>query len=768
MGTFTSCRKVFFFALFSAWATAYGSLCVCAAEPLIWHSPAPSEHFVGRESELKKMHWLLKKHNKAAFVGGSGWGKTESAKEYIKRYHKQYHIIWWIDGRQSLPSQFLNLARAIRPALPVTVESAVQYVKDHLRRSGKKFLLVFDDVRQPVDIENFMPKSGGDILITSQNKQICTATVTLSALSRHESIRLLEKVMGRSDVQGLDELGRILSDFPLSLVQSGSYLRSNLQSDALAYIELFKTKRSNLMDSQLHFVSHNRGVSQALDEKKPFFTAALKVTFDQIKKEDPLAFDILKMISFLYHQDLSAEMLTYSSEKMAGLSALATLEKYNILEKDRGSYGTHELTQTTMRDSMSEQEQRESALKAVDAAKQAMLAHRNKITDASVSEILLKNLMVAIKHADDLGIVQKEVIEAKVYVVDHCATNKKPYTTDEKFVRDIDNYLEKHNDIDPWILAIYYPHRAVYSHYFGDDSSKNDEIIGNIKKALVLIENDRRDVIEDKATALYYLTQIYSLKGELREAEQHISALKEIFPNISGHMKLYYTALSIWLSFQSGNSFDANSLTDCLVKHMDQATNESSRAHFTYVIANALARQGLYDEAKEHAEKAYTLAIKQKGTGISTREVGQAALVLAMCHLNEKSFKLAKTRVDEALDVLDTFFKGPDKVHEQAYAHMICGDIFVAEEKLSEAWEEYEKAETIYEKLLTNMSIADVATLYEKMALTAAKMDRQMITKDYFNKLREVFGVKHLGVMRVLEYMNKNNLPLPLLDPIDF
>lgn len=765
MGTFTSCRKVFFFALFSACLTDYISLYVCAAEPLIWHSPSPSEHFVGRESELKKIHLLLKKKHKAAFVGGSGWGKTETAKEYIRRYHKQYDIIWWFDARQSLPIQFLNLSKSIDPSSTNTPDSAAQYGKDYLRRAGKRFLLIFDDVHQFSEIEDFLPMGNGHILATSQNKQVCTATVTLSALSRKESIRLLEKVMGRTDVKGLDELGKILSDFPLSLVQSGSYLRSNLQSDALAYIDLFKTKRRKLMDMQSLFVSNNKGMSQDLDAKKPFFTAALRLTFDQIKKEDPLAFDILKMISFLYHHDLSPEMLTCSSQDIAQLSALATLEKYSILEKGKGSYRTHELTQTTMRDNMSEEEQRESVLKAVDTAKQAMLAHRNKITDTSVSESLLKNLMVAVKHADDLGIVQKEVIEAKIYILDYCYSTKKPSLIDKSLIDSIDKYLGEKNDVDPLLLAIYYPHMSVYYYYFHSDSIKRRKAIENIKKAIFLLDGDTRKIVsEDKATALYYLVQMYALRGELREAEKYLPDLQKAVNHCASHMKLYYNALALWIIIQNGNVESSDRFISELTKYEDQATSATSHAYFLYVQADALAREGLYAQARDCARQAYQISVKENGTWALSR----AALVLAVCHLHDKELNLAKEKVEEAIGGMKTLFKGPDKVHEQAYAHIIYGDIFVAEENLPEAWAEYEKAEKIYENLLESMAIADVATLYEKMALTAARMDRQVVTKDYFNKLREVFGVKHLGVMRVLEYLNKKNLPLPLLDPRDF
>ena len=758
METFTTCRKYFFFGLSVAFLAACIPLSTRANEaPLIWNSPSSNENFVGRESELKKLHGLLKKKHKAGLVGGSGWGKSQAAKEYIRRHYKEYEVIWWI---QDNSTQFLKLARALSPSAVVTTDSAVQYVKDHFRRLRKKFLLVFDDVRQHADIECFLPLGGGYVLFTSQNKEICSSTVALSSLSRGESVYLLEKTIGQPGIQNLEELASILSDFPLSLVQSGAYLRSNLNSDVTAYIDLFKTKRGKLMESQSRFVLQNRGASPMLDVEKPFFTTALRLNFEQIRKEDTMAFSLLTVLAFLHHPNMTEEMLVGSSQKTEALSALATLEKYNILEKENESYRTHELIQITMRDSMGEQEQREAALKAVNMAKQTMLVHRNKITDPSISDNLLKNLMVAIQHADYLNIVQKELIEAKIYVVDHCFAKKKPAVA-ETAIKNIDQYLEKHNDLDPLFLAIYYPHKAASSYYFENDTTARKNVTDNIKKALVLLENDTREEIsEDKATALYYLAQMYSLKGELKEAEQYKSDLSAIIQHCAGHMRLYYNALALWITIQNGNMENVDHFIAELVKDENQATSTLSRAYFTYVRADALARKGSFEQSKKYAKEAYDIATKQSGAWVS----GRAALVLAMCNLNDKNVKSAKASAEEALSVLDIFFKGPDKVHEQAYTHMVMGDIYEAEENLEQAFEHYKTAERIYEKLLTNLAIEDVAKLYEKMSLTAARMGKEMVTKGCFKKLRDLFGADHPGVMRVLEYLNEHKLPLPLFE----
>lgn len=127
---------------------------------------AEVEHFVGRQDELAAMHSALEgsaSDRRSVVVHGlGGMGKTQLAIEFLKRYHKEYSAVAWLNAASepTLQQSFASLAQRIAKFVPeVYVQTAVnggdivammcaakRWLEDP---RNNNWLLVFDNYDHP-------------------------------------------------------------------------------------------------------------------------------------------------------------------------------------------------------------------------------------------------------------------------------------------------------------------------------------------------------------------------------------------------------------------------------------------------------------------------------------------------------------------------------------------------------------------------------------------------------------------------------------------
>src|SRR5687767_12117560 len=81
--------------------------------PLLCNVPHRNETYVSREeyeNHLKHRLTIKNGGRVVVLVGMTGIGKTQLAKEYAHRHHKDYEIVWWFDASKDLNPQFREFA----------------------------------------------------------------------------------------------------------------------------------------------------------------------------------------------------------------------------------------------------------------------------------------------------------------------------------------------------------------------------------------------------------------------------------------------------------------------------------------------------------------------------------------------------------------------------------------------------------------------------------------------------------------------------------
>ena len=174
--------------------------------------PHPKDgDFVGRDGDLATLYKILSVPGRISTLSGAaGVGKTSTAIEYTYRYEQAYSYVFWAQAetRVGCADTFSLIAVALGLAPDGSDQKQlIEQSRDFLETTTKRWLLVFDNVDDWADIEEYIPvnlaQSQGSVLVTTRSPDLEPKTlpsnffrVILKGMSLDESRSLL--------IQGLE------------------------------------------------------------------------------------------------------------------------------------------------------------------------------------------------------------------------------------------------------------------------------------------------------------------------------------------------------------------------------------------------------------------------------------------------------------------------------------------------------------------------------------------------------------------------------------
>ncbi|KAH7416710.1 hypothetical protein BKA64DRAFT_701492 [Cadophora sp. MPI-SDFR-AT-0126] len=236
-----------------------------------------NERFYGRRAELDEMLECLRPRDDHSFrtytiYGKRGVGKTAMALQFAYANEKTYDAIFWIQCETSVTirQSFTNVAMALNiPAADRDGrhEENQMAVQKWLKKTKKKWLLVFDNVENEKILQSYWPVgASGAVLITSRKyhnfiHDLCRKGSTVKPFTPNQSWELLLELLGpewkklnqdrkidESDVSAAKAMLKDLEGLALAIEQMAILIKDeNIGGPNIAKTyEMFKDRRSKL------------------------------------------------------------------------------------------------------------------------------------------------------------------------------------------------------------------------------------------------------------------------------------------------------------------------------------------------------------------------------------------------------------------------------------------------------------------------------------------------------------------------------------------
>jgi tetratricopeptide (TPR) repeat protein len=338
----------------------------------VFNVPGQNPNFTGRDPDLRALRQYLLKNKQAALLQSStpvalhGWGgigKTQMAMEYAHRFRNAYDVVWWIgcDPAAFIDTAMSDLAKELGIAPSGSVPETNRAVLAALSRGEPhaRWLLIFDNAASFEQLRPFLPKGGGEVLITSR-EPVWPAelrTVQVDVFQRKESVdHLLRRVGSGLTPQDAERVARALDDLPIAVSIAGAYLEQTGMS-----VDRYLQKIEEQGPSAL---SEGEVVSLPIEK-------TWDLLLEQLQERSKGASRLLQLCSVmapdvalpLIYSDVMAGVLKAHDPSVADRHSrgalVQTMNQLALIKLDRASdqISVHRLLQHVIRQRMTEEEQ---------------------------------------------------------------------------------------------------------------------------------------------------------------------------------------------------------------------------------------------------------------------------------------------------------------------------------------------------------------------------------------------------------------------------
>ncbi|KAF4999625.1 hypothetical protein FGRMN_2373 [Fusarium graminum] len=296
----------------------------------------PDPDFVHRPTIEK---WMQDQYNKPsqrmALVGMGGFGKSQLAIQFAHRVYadKPGTSVFWVHGGSKATFEESYRAIADVLALPRRHEQDINVlalVRDWLQRNDvSPWLMVVDNAD---DINTFFPDKGpdnqsrdrlavylpkttnGKIIITSRSLDAAErlvgssqATLRVTIMAEEQALELLQRHLeNKTDEAIAEDLVHTLGCIPLAVKQAAAYInRRSPRVTPMSYLKEFsrsEKRKDSLLRSDKGDLGRQDGVSNSI-------VVTWQVTFEQIKRDQPRAANLLSLMSQFQAQNIPEFML---------------------------------------------------------------------------------------------------------------------------------------------------------------------------------------------------------------------------------------------------------------------------------------------------------------------------------------------------------------------------------------------------------------------------------------------------------------------------
>jgi tetratricopeptide (TPR) repeat protein len=200
---------------------------------------------------------------------------------------------------------------------------------------------------------SYIPQtSNSSVLVTSRNSDAAyriignNNTIDIGIMSETESMTLLKAKLKHESSDSL-KLVQALGQIPLAITQAAAYIAKSPRMNVTKYLDLFRQSEIN----QSSLLNRDEGDLRRDHEVPSGVITTWQISFNQIRRDNPSAADLLSLMSVLNRQGIPEALLRGNSDRLAFEDALAVLSGFSlIIEESRGEcFEMHRLIQLATR-----------------------------------------------------------------------------------------------------------------------------------------------------------------------------------------------------------------------------------------------------------------------------------------------------------------------------------------------------------------------------------------------------------------------------------
>ncbi|KAF5507555.1 Kinesin light chain [Colletotrichum aenigma] len=294
--------------------------------------PFPSDPDFVNRSDI--WTWIEERHagpgSRFALVGMGGFGKSQMAIQFAHQLHatSSETSIFWVNAntKATFEESYQSIADVLAlPGRHDTDVNILALVRKWLQREDVSPWLIIIDNADDVKMlfskdgietyQSYLPKrTKSKILITSRSwdaAERLTGNVkmvyTVPTMEEKQALQLLQRKLGRDVNEAVaSRLIRTLECIPLAINQAAAYIHKRSPRVTVeSYLEEFhnsEQRKGTLLRSDRGDIQRYEGVSNSI-------VVTWQVTFEQIKREQPRAADLLSLMSYFQAQNIPEYML---------------------------------------------------------------------------------------------------------------------------------------------------------------------------------------------------------------------------------------------------------------------------------------------------------------------------------------------------------------------------------------------------------------------------------------------------------------------------
>jgi tetratricopeptide (TPR) repeat protein len=311
--------------------------------------------------------------------GLGGVGKTQIALEVAYQIQEMSPecSVFWVQASDttSFNNSYCEIGQKLRiPGLEDEKADVKQLVFTTLKGLLSPWLLIVDNADDYEVLSNaedgnaswalikYLPSRGhGAVLFTTRDNKIATKfaeanVIHIKEMSRPESTELLRKSVQDknqsllNDQDSITELLELLLDLPLAIKQAAAYINEN-STPISEYLLFYQRSEQDIIEVLSEdFEDYGRYNSQ----KNPVATTWL-ISFEQIRRQYPLAVEYLSFIGVILQDDIPISLLQPGKSLLKQDKAIGTLTAYSFITRRIGeeAFNVHRLVYLATRNWLS-------------------------------------------------------------------------------------------------------------------------------------------------------------------------------------------------------------------------------------------------------------------------------------------------------------------------------------------------------------------------------------------------------------------------------